>query len=301
MTRLLPFALAAVLTACSTAGTDSTTTTSADTVATQATGGAPTSSTSPVAAGPYTVDTRIPFTDVLVLDVYRPEGDGTWPVAVVVHGGGWVGGERADSADLSALLATEGLLVYNISYRTMGLGGGFPSMFEDVACGVRFARSTAAEYDGDSTSIALVGYSAGAHLGAVVALAGDDFEVGNCRAGGSPLPDAFVGIAGPYDSDRFSPLLIPFFGGTPAEAADAWAAGNPFTYVDRRLDLPLHLLHGSTDGTVPVGMTEDFAAALEAAGHTVAVTIVEGAGHRDMVDPTAMAPLVAEAVLTILP
>ncbi len=48
-------------------------------------------------------------------------------------------------------------------------------------------------------------------------------------------------------------------------------------------------------------MTEDFAEALEAAGHTVAVTIVEGAGHRDMVDPTAMAPLVAEAVLTTLP
>ena len=154
----------------------------------------------------YTTVARVPFTELLVLDVFQPLGTGPWPVAVLVHGGGWVGGERADIADLAALLATEGLVVYNISYRTIALGGSYPSTFEDIACGVRFARATAGEYEGDGSSVALIGYSAGAHLGAVVALAGDEFAAGCPAGGGSALPDAFVGVAGPYDSDEFSPL-----------------------------------------------------------------------------------------------
>jgi acetyl esterase/lipase len=237
---------------------------------------------------------------LLVLDVIQPHGDGPWPITVLVHGGGWVGGERADVSDLAALLATRGMLVYNISYRTMALGGSYPTAYQDVACGVRFARATAQEYGGNPSSVTLAGYSAGAHLAAVVALAGDEFD-GDCLAGGSGLPDAFVGIAGPYDSDQFSPLLIPFFGGPRADAADAWSAGNPYSYVDRRISLPIHLLQGTADGTVPQRFTLDFAAALEAAGHTVELTIIEGAGHRDMVDPSASGPIAVEAMLGLLP
>jgi len=248
----------------------------------------------------YTTVTRVPFTELLVLDVYQPSGTGPWPIAVLVHGGGWVGGERADIADLAALLATEGLVVYNISYRTIALGGSYPSTFEDIACGVRFARATAGEYEGDGSSVALIGYSAGAHLSAVVALAGDEFA-GDCRAeGGSALPDAFVGLAGPYDSDEFSPLLIPFFGGSLIESGEAWAAGNPYSYVDRRTELPIHLLQGTADGTVPQRFTIEFATALETAGHVIDLTVVDGAGHRDMVDPAERGPLVVEAVLGLL-
>lgn len=249
---------------------------------------------------PYTTVARVPFTELLVLDVYQPPGIGPRPVAVLVHGGGWVGGERADIADLAALLATEGFVVYNISYRTIALGGSYPFTFDDIACGVRFARATAGEYAGDGNSVALIGYSAGAHLGAVVALAGDEFA-GDCLVeGGSALPDAFVGVAGPYDSDDFSPLLIPFFGGSRNEAGEAWAAGNPYSYLDRRTDLPIHLLQGTADGTVPQRFTIDFATALEAAGHVVELTLVNGAGHRDMVDPAEQGPLVVEAVLGLL-
>ena len=259
-----------------------------------------TSSSTTLIETSYTTVARVPFTELLVLDVYQPAGRGPWPVAVLVHGGGWVGGERADIADLAALLATEGLVVYNISYRTIALGGAYPSTFEDIACGVRFARATAGEYAGDGNSVALIGYSAGAHLGAVVGLAGDEFA-GDCQVeGGSALPDAFVGVAGPYDSDEFSPLLIPFFGGSLNQAGEAWKAGNPYSYIDRRTDLPIHLLQGTADGTVPQRFTIDFAAALEESGHAVELTVVDGAGHRDMVDPAEQGPLVVEAVLGLL-
>jgi acetyl esterase/lipase len=259
----------------------------------------PTATTAPV-AGTIEIDERVPFTDLLVLDVLRPAGDDLLPVVVLVHGGGWVGGERSDVADLAALLANQGAIVYNISYRTIALGGSYPGTFEDISCGVRFARNTALSNGGDPGRVALVGYSAGAHLGAVVALAGDEFK-GDCLTdGGSSLPDAFVGIAGPYDSDQFSPLLIPFFGGAPAEVPEAWAAGNPYTYVDRRPDLRMHLLQGTADRTVPQQSTLDFHEAVTGAGHEVQLTVVEGADHRGMVDPSASGAIVAEAVLEIL-
>lgn len=260
----------------------------------------PIATTAPAAAGTIEIDERVPFTDLLVLDVLRPAGDELLPVVVLVHGGGWVGGERSDLADLAALIAGEGAVVYNISYRTIALGGSYPGTFEDISCGVRFARDTADSYRGDPGRIALVGYSAGAHLGAVVALAGDEFE-GDCLTdGGSSLPDAFVGVAGPYDSDQFSPLLIPFFGGAPAEVPDAWAAGNPYTYVDRRPDLRMHLLQGTADRTVPQQSTLDFHEALIGAGHEVQLTMVEGAGHNEMVDPDGYGLLVAAATLALL-
>jgi acetyl esterase/lipase len=244
---------------------------------------------------------RISFTDLLVLDVYQPTAGSTGTVAVLAHGGGWIGGERADVADLAALLATHGVVVFNISYRTMALGGRYPTSYDDVACGVRFARTTAAEYGGDPARIILIGYSAGAHLSAVIALAGDEFA-GQCvGTEASPLPDGFIGLAGPYDSDEFSPLLIPFFGGSATATPDSWAAGNPFSFVERRLNLAVHLLHGALDGTVPASFTTEFAEALESAGHQIQVTVIEGAGHRDMVDPAGEGQQVVEAVLGLLP
>ena len=288
------FALLVVAAACAESAVPATSPTASTTAE-------PTPSPSTIPAGtPYTTFARIPFTDLLVLDVLQPGGEGPWPVTVLVHGGGWVGGERADVSDLAGLLATAGSLVYNISYRTMALGGSYPTAYEDVACGVRFARATAQDYGGKTSSVTLAGYSAGAHLAAVVALAGDEFD-GDCLAAGSGLPDAFVGIAGPYDSDQFSPLLIPFFGGPRTEAAEAWSAGNPYSYVDRRISLPIHLLQGTADGTVPQRFTIDFAAALKAAGHKVGLSIIEGAGHRDMVDPAASGPVAVETVLGLLP
>lgn len=249
----------------------------------------------------FVTDERIPFTDLLVLDVFQPTADSTGTVVVLVHGGGWIGGERADVVDLAALLATNGVVVYNISYRTMALGGRYPTTYDDVACGVRFARTTAAGYGGDPERVILIGYSAGAHLSAVIALAGDEFA-GECVGPeASPLPDGFIGLAGPYDSNEFSPLLIPFFGGSTTATPDSWAAGNPFSYVERRPNLPVHLLHGAVDGTVPASFTTDFAEALESAGHQVQVTVIEGAGHRDMVDPAGEGQRVVDAVFDLLP
>lgn len=51
--------------------------------------------------------------------------------------------------------------------------------WQDAACALRFARAKAADYGGDPARVIVVGYSGGGTAGAVMALAGDDFD-GDC-------------------------------------------------------------------------------------------------------------------------
>ena len=63
------------------------------------------------------------------------------------------------------------MVVFNSTYRTSD--GGYPDSFDDVACDIRFALSEASYYTTSTGPITVVAHSAGAHLAAVVSLAGD--------------------------------------------------------------------------------------------------------------------------------
>ncbi len=94
-------------------------------------------------------------------------------MVVVVHG--MLQG-RSSCALFAEAIASQGAVVYNIGVPfTVPWGAGI----ECIACAVRFPRATAADYGGDPGRTTLVGNSAGAATGAVVALAGDDFD-GDC-------------------------------------------------------------------------------------------------------------------------
>lgn len=228
--------------------------------------------TSPVVCGSATCQLR--------LDVYVPVGQGPFPTAVLIRGGPSGFGGRAYLDSFAGELATRGVLVFNADYRDIaGSGGGYPAAFEDVACAVRFARSQASSYHGESGPVTLVGHSLGGWIGSVVAL--DDAEFGGgCLAGGSGRPDAFVGLAGNYqisgganDSD-----LLTFFGGGPADTAAARSSSDPFAYAGGE-PVPVRLVAGTADTVVdPAASTalDDF---LMSRGWNVGLTMVPRASH----------------------
>ncbi len=153
-----------------------------------------TSTTLPPTSTTTTTTAPLPEIDAEVL---IPEGTGPFPAVVLVHGGGWVAGDSSSMKPLAEFLTDEGFLTVNTNYTLSGEEPGFPAAVDDVACAVRYA---AALPDSDGTVVVL-GHSAGAHLGAVVALNGDDYG-GSCPIPGSGIPDRLVGLAGPYDVDR---------------------------------------------------------------------------------------------------
>jgi acetyl esterase/lipase len=223
----------------------------------------------------------------LGLQIHVPEGDGPFPAAVLVHGGGWVAGSPALMDDLARFLSGEGILSVNAPYTLSDGIAGFPLAVDDVACAVRYA---AAHPDSDGT-VVVIGHSAGAHLAALVALDSGVYGEG-CVLPEPRIPDRLVGLAGPYDVARLGPLMAPFFGVDPEDDPATWAAGNPLLQTANNPGLSSLLLHGEDDGLVEFRFATDFAEALGGAGSEVLVEVVEGARHNDMHDPDIVGDLI---------
>jgi acetyl esterase/lipase len=189
---------------------------------------------------------------------------------------------------LARFFTGEGYVTVNTSYTLSNGVAGFPLAVDDVACAVRHAASNP---DSDGT-VAVIGFSAGAHIAALAAL--DDGTYGSgCSLTEPVIADRLVGMAGPYDVSRLGALVLPFFGVSPAEDPGLWVAGNPVHQAARNPGLNSLLLHAGNDGLVDLDFATDFANALTGAGSEVLVEVVEGARHGDLQDPNVVGDLVA--------
>jgi acetyl esterase/lipase len=231
----------------------------------------------------------------LPVEVYGPSTRGDGRAVLMVHGGGWYGGEPASMAALADYLASQGLVVFNATYRTAS--GGYPESFDDVACDIRYALAAAADYTTRTDPLAIVAHSAGAHLASVVALAPDLFGQ-ECFDEAAISVDRFVGLAGPYDPTLYSLVLASYFGTRLEDDPTPWQAGSPYTYLTESAerDLEVLLIHGDADELVPLASSELLASTMQAAGYEVTLEVVPGATHADVRDPM----LVGETITDFL-
>jgi acetyl esterase/lipase len=253
----------------------------------------------------------------LKLDLFVPPPSfarrGPRPLVIYVHGGGWVaGGPRRSAAyqdwpKVLASLAADGYVVATVSYR-FSREAPFPAAIQDVKSAIRWLRANAAKYNIDPKRVAIWGQSAGGHLAALagvscgvaaleppgrtVPVQGNVETVASTAAGADQASDcvqAVVGWFGIYDFSTIPPQasagssldsperLFLGCGGQPC-TGERQRFASPITYLDRT-DPPMLLMHGSADSTVPVGQTEEFAKAAQAAGVRVRKIIEPGINH----------------------
>jgi len=104
----------------------------------------------------------------LKLDLARPKDKtGPFPAVVCVHGGAWISGNRK-ALPIILELASRGYVGITIDYR-LATTAPFPACVRDVKTAVRWLRENAKAYNIDPDRIAVVGYSAGGHLAALLA------------------------------------------------------------------------------------------------------------------------------------
>jgi acetyl esterase len=215
----------------------------------------------------------------LLLDAYVPEGRGPFPAVVIVHGGGWVRGDRHASVEpLFRPIADAGYAWFSISYRLAGEMGIFGAAIQDVEQAVQYIRSHAAEYRVDPARLALVGESAGAQLASMAAL--------------SPaLKGAVKGVVAIYSPSDLVTLAktsqyVPEQLRKAVEKKTAFAALflaglqrlSPVANV--RADMPPFLfIHGTADHLVPFEQSEQMCRKMREVGAPCELFAVRGGGH----------------------
>jgi acetyl esterase/lipase len=112
----------------------------------------------------------------LTMDYYAPKGplvhgELLHPIAIIIHGGGYHGGDSKNGSEAYAadFLAPAGYAVFSVNYR-LAPKYPYPYMVLDVRRAVRFIRHNAKKWDADPNRIALVGGSAGGFLSNMVGL-----------------------------------------------------------------------------------------------------------------------------------
>lgn len=107
--------------------------------------------------------------------VYRPHGDGPFPVLLWFHGGGWVVGSLdANDATCRALCNAVGMVVVSVAYR-LAPEHRYPAAAEDAYAALTWVAGHAGEIGADGR-IAVGGEGAGGNLAAVVSLMSRDHD-----------------------------------------------------------------------------------------------------------------------------
>lgn len=249
----------------------------------------------------------------LFADLALPDLDEPTPVVLLIHGGGFNSGSRADERVWADWLAAQGVAAVAIDYRLtcvpdnpmpcVGADAradepGFPGPLQDTKCAVRWVKATAEEHNFDPERVVALGTSAGAWFSSMLALTADAPELDPVACpetdGVSSAVAASVSYFGPTDWSTLglerresgvwsgTPLTVgerALVGSDCVEPDDLrCVASSPVSWVSAE-SAPLFVSHAVDDPVIPVEQALGLVGALADAGRPATYVELPEGGH----------------------
>jgi acetyl esterase len=187
----------------------------------------------------------------LLARLFRPAGDGPFPMMVDLHGGAWCNGNRTNDVVMNEALAKSGVIVAALDFR-MPPDAGYPASLADIHYGIRWLKARARDLKGRADRVGAIGISSGGHQAMLLAMRPND-----ARYAAQALPAGTPAPAGAAKVDARLrcvvlcwPVIDPL--GRYHYAKKLKAAGPPYPEVVDRV-LPLHDLYWPGEAAMAEG------------------------------------------------
>lgn len=223
------------------------------------------------------------------MDAWIPHGVDNPPACILIHGGGWTTGDKADDREqnMASCLCSEGYAVFSVNYHMARYELGpyqgrricdaWPLCMANCMDAIAFLRVHAADFEIDADRIGVLGSSAGGHLALLLGAVPQHFLAEHrvfpqisCRVSCS------VSFYGVPDLTLFGGSLLmprPF-----EESREEWMRASASGYLEHAPS-PVLLVHGDQDETVPMRCSEEYYNQLKAHGYEAEFIRVSGGKH----------------------
>lgn len=231
----------------------------------------------------------------LELDVHWNDSTSSQPVAIVIHGGGWILGSKDQDFNqwMAWYVANHGYVTFSVDYRLIPKYE-VQDCIKDVFGAIVWAKKHAAEFGGDPSRVGSVGFSAGGHLSAMAAVAGDKMDLfpptGNTGSQYDASVLAAVDFYGLYNFSNAPRDVFPIpkwmnrmfyrfvFNGDPDKNAEYGKKISPINYISERTP-PQLVVCGDMDSLKLYPQSVEYVEALKKAGRPVEFISVKNADH----------------------
>ena len=213
----------------------------------------------------------------LTFDVNVPDGPGPFPTAILVHGGGFVRGDKQMYLPpLFPVLTKANFTWFTINYR-LAPQYRFPAATDDVERAIQFVRGHARQYKVDVNRIALIGESAGGQMAAYV---GAQNKPASQVAAVVVLYGVHDFISRTVSQGKLLDTSQAYLGvkELDAETAAVLIKASPVSYVRKGMP-PFLLIHGTRDQQVPYEQSVEMCAKMRLSGASCDLYTVREGGH----------------------
>ena len=223
------------------------------------------------------------------LNLYIPADKESVGLVLMIHGGAWIGGDKADYAGEVERVLGMGYAVASVNYRYISDDVDLIDVTDDIQLAVAKIKELSEKRGIEINKMVLTGVSAGGHLAMLYAYSRDDVSAINPVAvlnycGPTDLSDdAYYFDNGLGDGEYVAQVLSWACGykhtfATREEAKEALWNVSPLKYVDENT-VPTVINHGVKDNIVPFSNAVSLRDKFDTLGVTYVFNAYPNSGH----------------------